>query len=175
MVAPAETGDTVAPGDTGETVAPADIVAAVDDPELPHVTIGDLGMVRDVTVDGTDVTVVLTPTFTGCPATAQIAEDVQAALAEAGYRAEVSFAFAPAWTTDWITDEGRQKLAAAGISPPPERVEGSELAVLIDMPVPCPRCGSRRTRRQSEFGATACKAPYVCMACQEPFEWFKPL
>lgn len=154
-----------------------DIVAAVDDPELPHVTIGDLGMVRSVEVapDGSSVTVLLTPTFTGCPATEQIGQDVSEALRSAGFEPTVEFSFTPAWSTDWITEAGRAKLAAAGIAPPPSGVSDGDLSVFLDMPVACPRCGSRQTRRQSEFGATACKAPYVCNSCKEPFEWFKPL
>ncbi|MCB0990990.1 MAG: 1,2-phenylacetyl-CoA epoxidase subunit PaaD [Acidimicrobiales bacterium] len=156
--------------------APLALVESVDDPELPHVTIGDLGMVRSVEL-GADgrVSVTLTPTFTGCPATQQIADDVEEVLRGAGYEPDVRFAYAPAWTTDWITEAGRAKLAAAGIAPPPSGVSAGDLGVLLDMPVACPRCGSRQTRRQSEFGATACKAPYVCNACKEPFEWFKPL
>ena len=151
------------------------LVEAMEDPELPHVTIGDLGIVRSVEVDGEEVTVVLTPTFTGCPAMDQITADVTAVLRAAGYRPTVRRSLSPAWSTDWITAEGRRKLAAAGIAPPPDDVAGRGVTVLLDTPVACPRCGSRRTRRQSEFGATACKAPYVCTSCQEPFEGFKPV
>jgi ring-1,2-phenylacetyl-CoA epoxidase subunit PaaD len=155
--------------------APGELVAAVEDPELPFVTIGDLGIVRSVDVDWADVTVVLTPTFTGCPAMDQITTDVAAALRAGGYRPTVRRALSPAWSTDWITAEGRRKLAAAGIAPPPDDVAGRGLTVALDGPVACPRCGSRRSRRQSAFGAWACTAPYVCNACKEPFEWFKPL
>ena len=152
------------------TLEPVDIVHSIEDPELPHVTIGDLGMVREVDVHGASVNVTLTPTYTGCPATEQIRDDVTDALRNAGFEPEVRFAMSPAWTTDWITEEGRRKLGAAGIAPPAPA--GGPVA--IDAPVPCPRCSSRRTRRHSDFGATACKAPYTCEACREPFEAFKP-
>jgi ring-1,2-phenylacetyl-CoA epoxidase subunit PaaD len=148
-------------------------VREIDDPELPHVTIGDLGIVRSVEVDGDRATVVLTPTYTGCPATEQIRDDVEAAVRDAGYDATVEFAMSPAWTTDWITERGHQRLAAAGIAPPAPAPEPG--VVPVDLPVPCPQCGSRRTRLISRFGGTACKATYVCAACTEPFEYFKPL
>ena len=150
------------------------IVADIDDPELPHVTIGDLGIVRDVRVDGTVATVVLTPTYTGCPATEQIRDDVIDVVRLAGYEPRVELTLSPAWTTDWITERGRQRLAEAGISPPgpTRRVDA---ATVVDLPVPCPRCGSRRTRLVSVFGSTACKAAHVCEACREPFDAFKAL
>jgi ring-1,2-phenylacetyl-CoA epoxidase subunit PaaD len=149
------------------------LVEAVEDPELPHVTIGDLGMVRAVTVHGDRATVVLTPTYTGCPATEQIRADVADALARAGLGASISMTLTPPWTTDWITPAGRRKLATAGIAPPP--AAGADHVATLDLPVACPRCGSRRTRRLSAFGATACKSPHVCDACREPFESFKAL
>ena len=149
------------------------LVREIDDPELPHVTIGDLGIVRSVTVDGDTATVVLTPTYTGCPATEQIGDDVRRAVAEAGYVPIVQIAMSPAWTTDWISERGRQRLRAAGIAPPP-KVEPHG-AVSVEAPVSCPRCDSRRTRLVSQFGGTACKASYVCSACSEPFELFKAL
>lgn len=173
MTPPAESVTGPETGVTPDQVV--DLVNGVDDPELPLVTIGDLGIVRSVAVDGKAVTVVLTPTFTGCPAMDQITADITAALRAVGYLATVERSLGPAWSTDWISDEGRRKLAAAGVAPPPDDVAGRGLAVAIDAPVPCPRCGSRRTRRQSDFGATACKAPYVCRACREPFERFKPV
>ena len=152
------------------------LVAAVDDPELPHVTIGDLGIVRSVElVDGGRARVVLTPTFTGCPAATLIASDVADVVRRCGYVPDVVVQLAPPWSTDWISPAGRRKLASAGIAPPPTGAAGGDLDILLDLPVACPRCGSRRTKRQSEFGSTACKAPYVCLACREPFEGFKPL
>ncbi len=149
------------------------VIREIDDPELPHVTIGDLGIVRSVAVDGGTATVVLTPTYTGCPATEQIRDDVEAAVRDAGYDAEVRFAISPAWTTDWITDRGRDRLLAAGITPPPPVTEPG--TTFVDPPVACPRCSSRHTRLISRFGGTACKASYVCNACSEPFELFKAL
>jgi len=142
----------------------AEVVAEIEDPELPHVTIGDLGIVRSVTVEGERAVIELTPTYTGCPATEQIRDDVEAAVRAAGYEPEIRIAISPAWTTDWITERGRQRLHDAGIAPP-----GA-----LEM-VACPRCGSRRTRMVSWFGGTACKASYTCAACGEPFELFKAI
>ena len=152
-----------------------ELVREIDDPELPHVTIGDLGIVRSVDVDADRgvVRVVLTPTYTGCPATEQIRDDVTATITDAGFEPDVEFAISPAWTTDWITDRGRERLRSAGITPPPP--VGEPGVTFVDPPVECPRCGSRRTRLISQFGATACKASYVCNACSEPFELFKAL
>jgi ring-1,2-phenylacetyl-CoA epoxidase subunit PaaD len=120
------------------------------------------------------VTVVLTPTYTGCPATEQICHDVTETVTRAGYEADVQMTMSPAWTTDWITPRGRARLQAAGITPPPP-TSAVDSATIVDPPVACPRCGSRRTRLVSQFGGTACKASYVCAACSEPFELFKPL
>jgi len=159
--------------DTTAEASVAELVGDVPDPELPHVTIGDLGIVRSVSVNGRTATIVLTPTYTGCPATEQITGDVADAVRAAGYEPDVRTTLAPAWTTDWITPRGRERLRAAGITPPPP--SGSDEATAIDPPVACPRCGSRRTRRVSEFGSTACKASYTCRVCSEPFERFKPL
>lgn len=152
----------------------AAVVAAVPDPELPFVTLADLGIVRVVEERDDGVHVVLTPTYTGCPATEVIRQAVEDALAEAGYRqVEVRTVLRPAWSTDDITEEGRRKLHAAGIAPP-ARV-GEDAITAVEAPVPCPRCGSLRTRRVAAYGATPCKAPLVCQACREPFEHVKPL
>lgn len=145
-------------------------VSAVPDPEIPVVTIVDLGMVRAVRLaaDGA-VEVDLTPTYTGCPATRVIAEEVRAALAAAGIgEARVNLVLSPAWTTDWITPEGRAALQRHGIAPPPRRGEP-------DAPVPCPRCGSTDTEEISRFGSTPCKALWRCRTCREPFDRFKCL
>jgi ring-1,2-phenylacetyl-CoA epoxidase subunit PaaD len=155
------------------TAHAASIVDEVEDPELPHVTIGELGMVRAVEVEGATARVTLTPTYTGCPATEQIRDDVASALGAEGFTAEIRFAMSPAWTTDWITPVGRDKLRAAGIAPPHPAGPGHETR--LDLPVACPRCSSRRTRRVGDFGSTACKASLVCDACLEPFEHFKAL
>ena len=150
-----------------------ELIREIEDPELPHVTIGDLGIVRSVTIEAGTATVLLTPTYTGCPATEQIRDDVAAAVAEAGFEADVRMVMSPAWTTDWITERGHQRLLAAGIAPPPPVGEPGVTAV--EPPVACPRCSSRHTRLISNFGGTACKATYVCNACSEPFELFKAL
>lgn len=150
-----------------------ELIREIEDPELPHVTIGDLGIVRSVDVDDNVATVVLTPTYTGCPATEQIRDDVVATLTHAGYTPDVRFAISPPWTTDWITERGHERLLAAGITPPPRVGEAG--VTFVDLPVACPRCSSRRTRLISQFGSTACKASYVCTACTEPFELFKAL
>lgn len=150
-----------------------ELVREVEDPELPHVTIGDLGIVRSVIVDGVIATVELTPTYTGCPATEQIRDDVADVIVGAGFVPDVRIVLSPAWTTDWITARGRQRLRRAGIAPPSPATERG--VTHVEPPVPCPRCGSRRSRLISHFGGTACKATYVCGACREPFEHFKAL
>ena len=155
------------------TTHAAAIVDDVEDPELPHVTIGELGMVRAVEVEGATARVTLTPTYTGCPATEQIRDDVASALEAEGFTAEIRVEMSPARTTDWITPDGRDKWRAAGIAPPHAAGPGHETR--LDLPVACPRCSSRRTRRLGDFGSTACKASFVCDACLEPFEHFKTL
>jgi ring-1,2-phenylacetyl-CoA epoxidase subunit PaaD len=149
------------------------IVKAVDDPELPHLTLGDLGVVRSVAADGETIRVVITPTYLGCPATDQIRDDVLAALAPLTSCAAVVFELDPPWTSDLITASGRRKLVAAGIAPPHRAVGMHETA--LDVPTRCPLCGSRRTRRVSDFGSTTCKAAFSCRACGEPFESFKSI
>ncbi|MEW6474236.1 MAG: 1,2-phenylacetyl-CoA epoxidase subunit PaaD [Actinomycetota bacterium] len=149
-------------------------VAAVPDPEIPVLTIEDLGILRDLTVTGDGrVEVTLTPTYSGCPATEAIRSEVERVLAEHGFAdAAVRTVLAPAWTTDWISDEGRRKLAAFGIAPP-GRCGGAPVAP-VEL-VRCPQCGSADTRLLSRFGSTACKALRVCNRCREPFDHFKPL
>ena len=157
--------------------------AAVPDPEIPVLTLEDLGILRDVAREGARIVVTLTPTYTGCPATEAIAEDVRTALAVAGFGdAAVRTTLSPPWTTDWISAEGRRKLREYGIAPPgPVQADGAvPLKFMPRRPgavaaVECPRCGSARTERLSAFGSTACKAMYRCLACREPFEHFKPI
>ena len=150
------------------------VACAVADPELPVVTIGDLGIVRAVDIDAQGcVHVVLTPTYSGCPATAVIRQDVVAALHDAGFdQVELRTALAPAWTTDWITDAGRRKLSDNGIVPPSGA--GAQRRVDLALSVRCPRCGSLDTRLVSRFGSTACQAMYRCSSCLEPFDAIKP-
>ena len=140
-------------------------LSGVADPEIPVLTIMDLGIVRSVECNG-GVTVSLTPTYSGCPATEAIEASVVAALEEQGVAdIKIQRVLAPAWTTDWISDEGRRKLRVYGIAPPERR----------NRPIACPRCDSSNTEVVSEFGSTACKAAYRCIDCLEPFEYFKCL
>lgn len=156
-------------------VSARETAASVPDPELPMLTIADLGILRDVRERDGAVTVTITPTYSGCPAMREIAADIRGRLARAGYRdVEIRTELSPAWTTDWITAEGRRKLAAAGIAPPSAAGPGSrEGPVLVPLAVRCPRCGSAGTRQLARFSATACKALYQCLACLEPFEHVK--
>jgi ring-1,2-phenylacetyl-CoA epoxidase subunit PaaD len=148
------------------------VAAAVPDPELPVVTIEDLGILRDVRVsDDGHVVVDITPTYSGCPAMDAIRADVLARLRDHGYDdAEVRLVLAPAWTTDWITESGRAALREHGIVPP--HPSGP---VALTLSVRCPRCGSPDTREVSRFGSTACKSLWTCRACLEPFDHVKAL
>jgi len=157
-----------------------DAAAGTPDPEIPVLTIEDLGILRTVN-DCPDrgVVVTITPTYSGCPAMREIAADVQARLHRAGFeRVTVATQLAPPWTTDWITAEGHRKLAAAGIAPPsaaPRRTGPVPLTLGPPSSPACPRCGSPDTRRTAQFGATACKSLHRCDACGEPFEAVKAL
>lgn len=155
-------------------VTPYEVAAAVTDPELPTVTIADLGVLREVrTLPDGVVEVDLTPTYSGCPALETIRSDVEIALRRAGFAdVRVRTVLAPAWTTDMITEAGRRKLAEAGIGPPGRRGAGP---VFVELGVTCPHCRSNRTRELSRFGSTACKALWTCDGCGEPFERFKEL
>jgi ring-1,2-phenylacetyl-CoA epoxidase subunit PaaD len=157
------------------------VLGTVLDPEVPAISVRDLGIVREVIDHGGDLEVVLTPTYSGCPATEVIEQSVLEALEAEGLGpARASLRRAPAWTTDWITAEGREKLREYGIAPPgptgdldgavPIRIFGRKADA-----VACPRCGSAITERLSAFGSTACKAMYRCLSCREPFEHFKPI
>ncbi|WP_051581110.1 1,2-phenylacetyl-CoA epoxidase subunit PaaD [Pseudonocardia acaciae] len=155
-------------------------VAGVRDPELPALTLADLGVVREVRVDGDTVSVTITPTYTGCPALAEMRADLRRALAEAGYeRVEVRTVLSPPWSTDWITEDGRRKLAEAGIAPPSVRGRAGPVALSLDPPaaarVACPRCGEPATEELSRFGPTPCTELRRCPACLEPFEHVKEI
>jgi len=154
-------------------------LADVPDPEIPAVSVLDLGIVRDVRWEDDELLVAITPTYSGCPATSVIALEVEAALRSRGIeRLRVERRLSPAWTTDWITHEGRRRLQAYGIAPPAERVNGpSPLDRFLrkSPAIACPRCASSDTQRVSEFGSTPCKALYRCNACLEPFDYFKCL
>lgn len=147
--------------------------AAVTDPEIPVLTIGDLGVLRAVRIEDGRVEAVITPTYSGCPAMNAIALEVELALRRMGFEeVVVTTVLQPAWTTDWLSEEGRRKLAAYGIAPPVGRA-GGRRALFGETEVLCPRCGSGDTERIAEFGSTACKALYRCRACKEPFDYFK--
>ncbi len=156
------------------------VLDGVLDPEVPVLSVRDLGIVRDVLDHDDHLEVVLTPTYSGCPATEVIERSVIDALEAAGLGpVRATTRRAPAWTTDWISAEGRRKLREYGIAPPHVQAAASDGAVPIRVrprtPVACPRCASADTERLSAFGATACKALYRCRACGEPFEHFKPI
>jgi ring-1,2-phenylacetyl-CoA epoxidase subunit PaaD len=149
-----------------------DWLSEVADPEIPVLSITDLGIVRDVAVNDT-VTVELSPTYSGCPATEVIEQSVVDALHDRGIKdVEIKRVLSPPWTTDWISDEGREKLREYGIAPP-ERGASKRALLHGNRVIACPRCGSTTTSVVSEFGSTACKASYKCGDCLEPFEYFK--
>lgn len=147
----------------------------VADPEIPVLSVLDLGVVRSVEILKDKVQVVITPTYSGCPAMKRMEDDIREKLEEKGIeQVEVKLVLSPAWTTDWISEEGRNKLREYGIAPPEDEVDKS---VLFAAPVvvPCPLCQSSNTRMVSQFGSTACKAHYQCNDCLEPFDYFKCL
>lgn len=145
------------------------VLRRIPDPEIPVVSIVELGIVREVNVRGDAAEIAVTPTYSGCPAMHAIEEDIEQQLRQAGYReVRVRRLLAPAWSTDWIAPEARERLRQFGIAPP-HRVN------VYPRQVACPRCDSGDTERLSQFGSTACKAQYRCRACLEPFDYFKPL
>ena len=149
------------------------IVEAVGDPEIPILSIEDLGVLRDIVIEEEKITVVITPTYVGCPAMDTIATDIKTVLADAGFHhVEVKTVLAPAWTTDWLSEAGREKLLSIGIAPP-NTSQSKKALMADDRPAMCPRCRGTDTECVSEFGSTACKALYRCRACLEPFDYFK--
>lgn len=155
-----------------------ELLSSIKDPELPVVDIVELGIVRDVTVDGESVQVNVTPTYSGCPAMQVIEQEIVRALEAHGFaKVNVRYVFSPAWTTDWLSDETKEKLREAGIAPP-TGVESSGADQLVMLrrtrpAVECPYCGSANTEERSEFGSTACKAIHYCNSCHQPFDYFK--
>ena len=144
------------------------ILAEVTDPEIPVLTITDLGIVRDVKLNGDEVEVIITPTYTGCPAMDMIAMNIKLALIENGYsKVKITSVLAPAWTTDWMSEDGKRKLKEYGIAAPNKKF------VVATDGIECPLCNSINTKLISEFGSTACKALYQCQDCKEPFDYFK--
>ena len=149
-----------------------DAAADVVDPEIPVLTIADLGVLRDVAVTDGRVEVSITPTYSGCPAMNMIALEIELALERAGFRhPKIRTVLSPAWTTDWMSDDGRRKLREYGIAPP--QAASSRRALFGVQQVACPQCGSEDTEVLSEFGSTSCKALWRCKSCREPFDYFK--
>jgi ring-1,2-phenylacetyl-CoA epoxidase subunit PaaD len=157
----------------------AEVAATVADPELPQLTLAELGVLREVREDADGVTVWITPTYSGCPALTAMRDDLVRLLRAAGHaRVEVRVVLRPAWTSDWISETGRRKLAAAGIAPPgaaPRRTGPIPLTLGPTRHADCPRCGAAATEELSEFGPTACRALRRCLACGEPFDHFKEI
>jgi ring-1,2-phenylacetyl-CoA epoxidase subunit PaaD len=156
-----------------------DVAATVCDPEIPVLTIEDLGILRDVQITAEQgVRVTITPTYSGCPAMDAIRDDLKKAFAKEGYKeTEVDLVLAPAWTTDWMTDAGKAKLQEYGIAPPSGMAAagGHSGPIRLKMAVKCPQCSSLNTKELTRFGSTSCKALYVCKDCREPFDYFKVL
>ena len=149
-------------------------LSTVVDPEVPVLTVLDLGIVREVQINGSEVEVIITPTYTGCPAMDMIAMNIRLALAEQGYKTvKVTSVLSPAWTTDWMSEEGKQKLKAFGIAPPNPKQQFCTSEMFQQEAVQCPRCNSYRTELISQFGSTACKSIYRCLDCKEAFDHFK--
>ena len=148
-----------------------EVLAQVHDPEIPVITIEDLGILRDVQVEGGRVVVTITPTYSGCPAMQEIEADVRAALS--AYDVEVRTVLSPAWTTDWMTDDGRRRLQEHGIAPPERRPAGPVLVQLGPPRLTCPQCGSTDTEELTRFGSTSCKSMWRCRSCREPFDHFR--
>ena len=154
-----------------------DLLDEVKDPEVPVLSVVELGIVRDVRVEDAGTTIVITPTYSGCPAMHVIEDDIRGALAAGGVaEPRIETVFSPAWSTDWMSDEAKAKLAEYGIAPP-GKAETQPLLVPISrrQPTTCPMCGSTRTTVKSEFGSTACKSINYCESCQQPFEAFKAI
>lgn len=151
------------------------ILQDVCDPEIPVLSITDMGIVRDVLINEEEIEIIITPTYTGCPAMDMIAMNIRLALIEKGYQnIKVTSMLSPAWTTDWMTEVGKEKLKVYGIAPPnPKQQVCDQQLFAAAEAVQCPRCNSYRTHRISEFGSTACKALYQCDDCKEPFDYFK--
>ncbi len=150
------------------------ILKEIPDPEIPVISIVDLGIARDVRIDGEKVTIDITPTYSGCPAMNAIEQDIHHKLKEAGVElVEIKIVYSPVWTTDWLNDEAKEKLRKYGIAPPEKSSSDKSLLTGNKKRIVCPRCGSEQTLLISHFGSTACKALYKCEICLEPFDYFK--
>jgi len=163
---------TAAPNDMDLRQRAWDVAASVVDPEIPVLTIADLGVLRDVRVSDGHVEVAITPTYSGCPAMNMIALEIELALEREGFsKPKILTVLSPAWTTDWMSENGRRKLKEYGIAPP--QPSSSRRALFGVQEVACPQCGSKETELLSEFGSTSCKALWRCKSCREPFDYFK--
>jgi len=148
------------------------ILKTVNDPEIPVLTVHDLGIIRGIKIEDDEVEVIITPTYSGCPAMDFIGMNIRKVLKENGFdKIKITHLLSPAWTTDWMTEEAKDKLKSYGIAPPVSKTFDKNY--LENLPVPCPHCNSTNTRLISEFGSTACKAIYQCKDCGEPFDYFK--
>ena len=152
-----------------------DLIKEIPDPEIPVLTITDLGVIRSVVMEGSNVVVTITPTYTGCPAMSQFEDDIKATLKQHGYtEVEIKITYDPPWTTDWLTEEAKLKLQKYGIAPPQEKTTDKKYLIgESKQNVICPQCKSANTKMISQFGSTACKALYQCKDCKEPFDYFK--
>ena len=149
-----------------------DILYSVNDPEIPVLSILDLGIVRDIKIKDEAIEVIITPTYSGCPAMDFIGMDIRKTLSKNGFeKIKITHQLSPAWTTDWMTETGKEKLRSYGIAPPTSKTFDKDY--LKNLPVECPRCNSKNTKLVSQFGSTACKALYQCNDCREPFDYFK--
>tara|TARA_R110000787_G_scaffold273253_2_gene380906 strand:+ start:339 stop:839 length:501 start_codon:yes stop_codon:yes gene_type:complete len=151
------------------------ILEQVSDPEIPVLSIMEMGVVRSAVIENNLVKVQITPTYSGCPAMDVIGDDIQSALLKAGYQSEIELILAPAWTTDWITSKGRKALEDYGIAAPLDPIADKEALLEEKRIVKCTNCGSQNTKLVSQFGSTACKALFKCDDCEEPFDYFKCL
>lgn len=151
------------------------ILETVTDPEVPVLTVTDLGIIRDIKVNENEVEIIITPTYTGCPAMDMIAMNIRLALIEQGYqKIKITSVLSPAWTTDWMSEAGKEKLKAYGIAPPNPKQVVCDTKLFADQEaIQCPLCNSYHTKLISQFGSTACKALYQCIDCKEPFDYFK--
>jgi ring-1,2-phenylacetyl-CoA epoxidase subunit PaaD len=150
------------------------LLSEIPDPEIPVINIHELGILRDVEVNGNDVEVIITPTYSGCPAMKQIEEDIIEKLKSIGIEnVKVKMVYHPAWTTDWLTDEAKEKLRKFGIAPPEKTSLNTHILHQENKIISCPHCGSKNTELISQFSSTACKSIYKCRDCKEPFEYFK--
>lgn len=151
------------------------ILKEIPDPEIPVLSIIDLGVVRHAELNGDDAKVKITPTYSGCPAMDVIGDDIKKGLKNAGFQPEVELVLSPAWTTDWMTDEGKKALKKYGIAPPMDTISDKKALIGEQKVIPCPQCESTETKLVSQFGSTACKAMFKCENCEETFDYFKCL